>query len=123
MQIPCRPGVHFEWLFKGRGQNRSIDVALHAETTSRERNKQLCLYLKDKATEALLSALGEPAVFAAEANARGWSSIYIRRPFEEWNEELAQWAAETMHKFRHVLVPFVDDFYALPPAMGSAAGA
>lgn len=122
MQIPSgHPGVHLEWLFKGRGQNRSIDVALHAETASSEKNKQLCLFLKDKAAEAVLSSLGEPATFDAEGNSRGWTSVFIRKPYDEWDEDVARWAAETMNDFRQVLMPFIEEFHAAPLAANSAA--
>ena len=113
MQIPSgHPGVHFEWLCRGRGQNRAVDVALHAETASKEDNEQICLFLKDRGAGLLESSLGQAATFEAVGNPKGWTSVYIRKPYEKWNDDVARWAAEHMFKFMKVVKPLVDQFYA-----------
>jgi hypothetical protein len=111
MQIATGHGhVHFEWLQRGRGTERSIDVALHSETEPRELNRDLCLFLEKRAAE-IACKVGEKPLFDSNWTRPGWSSVYFRRNFSEWNQELARWSAETMNKFFKVAQPLVDEFY------------
>lgn len=111
VQIPTgHGGVHFEWWLHGRGDDQLIDVAIHFETPSKERNHALCEYVA-KHVKDVTAAVGETPTIEPEWGEK-WSSIYFRKTCLHWNEEIAKWAAETMHRFLSVVQPLVDENYA-----------
>ena len=110
MQIPTgHGGVHFEWWQHGRGQQRVLDVALHCESSSRERNLKLCEFLRRRKNH-IKAFVGEMPTFQPKWGEK-WTAIYYRKPAEEWNDGFARWAAERMAKFVASAQPLLDEFY------------
>lgn len=112
MQIPSgHPRIHFEWLYRGRKQeDRTLDVAVHFETGSKDQNQKLCEFLEEKQT-TLEESLGEVPVFAPNWTLR-WSSVYVERSCEPWSEDIVHWAADKMHKLIQVAQPLIEEFYS-----------
>lgn len=111
MQIRTpRAGVHFEWIFRGRRQDKKLNVAVHFETNSRDLNHKLCAALGENKA-ALEQSLGETLQVNPDWTSE-WSSVYMERPCEPWSEDIASWASEKMDKLIQASQPLLEEFYA-----------
>lgn len=110
MQIPTgHTGVHFEWWRRLQGANKQLDVAIHFETNSKQRNRELCEMLRRHRSK-IESATGEKLTFDPEWGQQ-WSAVYMRRSAEPWSGELAKWGAQKMMALISEVQPLLDDFY------------
>jgi hypothetical protein len=100
-------GVHFEWWQQAKGEKLLI-VGLHFETSSKKLNQRWCEYFR-KQRSKLERAVGEKLVF--DPDWRGeWASVNICKPFPEWSDKVARWAAEKMAAFITATQPMIDSF-------------
>jgi hypothetical protein len=110
MQIPTgHSGVRFEWAQRGKKQEKVLDVAVQLQTPSKEENQSLCRFLQQH-LDKLKNELQEAPTFNPDWGEK-WASVYLRRPAEPWTEDVAQWAAEKMHRLIPVGQSLIDRFY------------
>jgi hypothetical protein len=108
--MPIRTGygsIHYEFVYRGRGEQRRLQVAVHFENPSKERNCELMEFLKKHAAK-LEQALGEEVMFVVSERTAGWSSAYVEKTSEPWSEEIAQWAAKKMCTLIQVVQPLLE---------------
>jgi len=111
VQIPTgRPGVHFEWIFSGRGQDKRLNVAIHFEMRRRALNQKLCAALAGQKA-ALEASLGETLHFKPDWT-QEWSAVYVERLCEPWTQDIALWASEMMNKLMEAAQPLLDEFWS-----------
>jgi hypothetical protein len=102
--------VRFEWVQRGkRPQDKTVEVAVQFQTPSKAENQELCRLFKQHEAE-LKAAVQETFTFNENWGER-WASVYLSKSAEPWTEDVARWAAETMHKLVPIAQPLIDHFY------------
>ena len=104
------PGISFAWWQWQHGKlEKMIDVAIHMENSSKERNRQLGEFLETRLGK-ITDAVGEQPVI--EPWGESYWRLYVQRPREPWSDEIARWAAGTMLKLINVARPLIGEFYS-----------
>lgn len=107
MQIPTNySGIHFEWLYRSR-PSKLLDVAVHFETSSQERNRQLCEMIRGHRSQ-IEDALQETVEFYVDAR-QNMSAVSVEKTADPWTDALVQWAAEKMVALIKVVQPLLDE--------------
>jgi len=109
MQVPTMySGTHFQWSYRTLGPEKKIEVAVHFEKSSKEKNRWLCEMLKKHRSE-IEAGVGKKVTFDPEWRDR-WASVYVQRDADPWTESLADWAAQKMAVFIKVVQPHLDQY-------------
>lgn len=109
LQIPSGySGIHFEWWIHRDGGQRYLDVCVHFETASAERNRQLCECLR-KRKAAIEAKTGKGLIFQPRWG-RIWAAVYIRKSRSTWDDALLKWAAQKMAALVRAVQPLLDEF-------------
>jgi Domain of unknown function (DUF4268) len=107
MQVPTRyRGIHFEWMHRSR-PSKLLIVAVHFETSSKERNRKLCEMLKGQRSQ-IEEALQETVEFSLDLRGE-WSAAYTEKADDPWSDALVQWAAGEMAALIRVIQPLLDE--------------
>ena len=99
-------GIHFEWAFHKRPE-RWFEVGLHFERPSEDENRKL-LERFENIKDELQRALEGMQLNFQRRWGKKWARIYIANQKTEMDEELKNWAVETMLKFYRVFKPRLD---------------
>jgi len=111
MQVRTKySGVHFEWWQRGQKNAKTLDVAVHFESTSGEQNRALCDFLKEQ-KDTFANHFDQGIVFDREWGDH-YSSVFIRRPCLPWSDEIAEWAARNMQELIAVVEPLLQVYFA-----------
>jgi hypothetical protein len=114
MQIRTGFGsTHYEFLHRGRADQRRLQVAIHFESTSKQQNHELCAFLKSHAS-MIQHSVGEEVTFVASERAAGWASVYVERFAEPWTDEIAKWAAHKMCSLIKAVQPLLEEHFTQP---------
>ena len=107
-QLPIgRGNIHFEWAFH-RKPKRWFEVGLHFERGSEEENRKLFASFEKIKDELQRELKDMELVFECPWGTSGAARIYIANQKTEMDEELKNWAVETMLKFYRVFKPRLD---------------
>lgn len=107
MQVPTRyRGIHFEWMHRSR-PSKLLVVAVHFETSSKERNRKLCEMLREHRSQ-IEDALQETVEFNLDLRGE-WSAVYVEKAADPWSDALVQWAAGKMVALIKVAQPLLDE--------------
>jgi len=107
MQVPSgHGGIHYEWAHRSRPRPK-LEVALHLETSSKERNRDLCEALRKHRSE-IEAKTGESLTF--DPDWRGhWTAIFMQRDADPWSEVVTEWAATKMAALIGAVQPLLGD--------------
>ncbi len=120
LQVPSGyAGIHFEWWIQRLSGQRYVDVCIHFETTSAQRNRHLCEYLHKHKAE-IERKTGKGLIFEPKWG-RIWSAVYLRKPRGTWDDNVAEWAAEKMAALVKAVQPLLDTSMERSEAKTAAA--
>jgi hypothetical protein len=109
LQVPSGyGGIHFEWWIRKESGQRYLDVCVHFETASAERNRQLCEYLR-KYKGKIEAKTGKGLIFEPRWG-RIWAAVYLRKARSTWDNDIAKWAAVKMAALVKAVQPLLDAF-------------
>ncbi|RKY14404.1 MAG: hypothetical protein DRP82_04130, partial [Planctomycetota bacterium] len=98
--------IHFQWTFHKR-PDKWFEVGLHFEKSSAEENRRLLKHFKNIQDE-LKEELGGLELIFEYPWGKKRARIYVANQKTEMDEELKNWAVETMLKFYRVFKPRLD---------------
>jgi|GEM_PF-534859 len=102
--------IHYEWILERPQRTISVDLHLEYGKERKEENERILEYLRGELDFEELSKEFEGEIKISPKQ-RTWRWLRVLRSYTELDEELENWAVETMIKLYQNFTPFLEKYF------------